>query len=97
MQPLTGALDKLKQLEGITFQWNDTKTGMKRPEGAQLGFTAQNIQQVFPIQVSTDAQGYLQTAYGTYDALLVEAMKELANQVKELQKEIAELKKSRGN
>ena len=97
MQPLTGALDKLKQLEGITFQWNDTKTGMKRPEGDQIGFTAQNIQQVFPEAVSTDAQGYLQTAYGTYDALLVEAIKELANQVKELQKEIAELKKSRVN
>jgi len=97
MQPLKGALDKLKQLEGITFQWNDIKTGMKRPEGNQMGFTAQNIQQVFPEAVTTDAQGYLQTAYGTYDALLVEAMKELANQVKELQKEIAELKKNKSN
>ena len=92
MQPLTGALDKLKQLEGITFQWADTKTGMKRPEGAQMGFTAQNIQQVFPNQVSTDAQGYLQTAYGTYDALLVEAMKELNTANIELRKEIENLK-----
>jgi len=97
MQPLTGALDKLKQLEGINFQWNDIKTGMKRPEGNQMGFTAQNIQQVFPEEVTTDAQGYLQTAYGTYDPLLVEAIKELATQIKELQKEIAELKKNKSN
>jgi len=91
MQPLTGALDKLKQLEGITFQWNDTKTGMKRPEGNQIGFTAQNIQQVFPEAVTTDAQGYLQTAYGTYDPLLVEAMKELLKKIEVLEQKVKTL------
>ena len=91
MQPLTGALDKLKQLEGINFQWNDTKTGMKRPEGNQMGFTAQNIQQVFPEAVSTDAQGYLQTAYGTYDALLVESIKELLKKIEVLEQKVKTL------
>jgi len=51
-------------------------------------FTAQNIQQVFPEAVSTDAQGYLQTAYGTYDALLVESIKALLKKVEVLEEKI---------
>ena len=77
IQPLDDALQKIMQLKGITYQWNDNKTGIKRPEGIQMGFTAQNIKDIFPNEVSTDAQGFLQTAYGTYDALIVEAIKEL--------------------
>ena len=93
IQPISSALQKLVQLKGITYQWNDNKTGIKRPEGIQMGFTAQNIQQVFPGEVSTDAQGYLQTAYGTYDALIVEAIKELKNENDLLKREIAEIKR----
>ena len=75
------------------YQWADNKTGIKRPEGIQMGFTAQNIQQVFPEAVTTDAQGYLQTAYGTYDALLVEAIRELKNENDLLKIEIGEIKR----
>ena len=93
IQPLDDALQKIMQLKGITYQWNDNKTGIKRPEGIQMGFTAQNIKDIFPNEVSTDAQGFLQTAYGTYDALIVEAIKELKNENDLLKKEIAEIKR----
>lgn len=83
--PLTGALAKLQQLQGITYQWADGQTGQQRPAGTHMGFTAQNIQQVFPQLVSTDAQGFLQTSYGTYDALYVEAIKELLQKVAALE------------
>lgn len=91
--PIQSALNKLLQLNGITYQWNDDKTGNTRPDGIQMGFTAQNIQQVFPENVSTDAQGYLQTAYGTYDALLVEAIRELLQKVEALEKKIQAIEK----
>jgi len=91
IQPLQGALQKLLQLKGITYQWKDDKTGTNRPEGNQMGFTAQNIQQVFPQLVSTDAQGFLQTAYGTYDALYVEAIRQLVAKVELLEKRIEQL------
>ncbi len=93
IQPISGALQKVMQLKGISYQWADNKTGIKRPEGIQMGFTAQNIQQVFPEAVTTDAQGYLQTAYGTYDALLVEAIRELKNENDLLKIEIGEIKR----
>jgi len=56
------------------------------------GFTAQNVQEVFPSLVEEDNLGYLQTAYGTYDAMYVEAIKELHSQIANQQEEIRELK-----
>ena len=89
--PLNNALEKLLQLKGVTYEWNDDKTGTKRPAGKQMGFTAQNIQQVFPQLVSTDAQGYLQTSYGTYDALYVEAIKTLLHRIETLEQQVKAL------
>lgn len=90
--PLRGALQQLLQLQGITYEWNDNQTGITRPDGKHYGFTAQNVQAVFPELVSTDAQGYLQTAYGTYDALMLEAIRELHEKIQTLEKEIQQLK-----
>lgn len=89
--PLNNALEKLLQLKGVTYEWNDDKTGTQRPAGKQMGFTAQNIQQVFPQLVSTDAQGYLQTSYGTYDALYVEAIKTLLQRIETLEQQVKAL------
>lgn len=86
--PIESALDKILQLKGITYEWNDDKTGFERPAGFQYGFTAQNVQQVFPELVSTDVQGYLQTAYGTYDPVMVEAIRELVSKIEVLEKKI---------
>ena len=87
------ALDKLMRLNGISYLWNDNKTGIERPSHIQYGFIAQNIQEVFPEKVTKDALGYLQTAYGDYDAFFVEAIKELKNQLDKKDAEIADLKK----
>jgi len=75
------ALAKLLQLQGVTYEWNDNKTSNDRPQGIQYGFTAQNIATVYPTLVEKDAQGYLQTAYGTYDAMTVEAIRAMNNKI----------------
>ncbi len=85
-------LQKLLSLQGVTYEWADDKTGTQRPDGIQYGFTAQNIQQVFPSLVEEDALGYLQTAYGTYDAMYVEAIRALQQQITELKTENEQLK-----
>jgi hypothetical protein len=43
--------------------------------------------------VSADAQGFLQTAYGTYDALYVEAIKELLKKIEVLEEKVKALSK----
>lgn len=55
--------------------------------------TAQNIQAVFPTLVDEDNNGYLQTAYGTYDAMTVEAIRVLNDKNIALQKRVDELEK----
>lgn len=85
-------LEKMLSLQGVTYEWNDTQTGTKRPEGIQYGFTAQNIQEVFPTLVTEDNNGFLQTPYGTYDAMTVEAIRALNDKIEQLEQENAELK-----
>ncbi|MBK9336329.1 MAG: tail fiber domain-containing protein [Lewinellaceae bacterium] len=80
-------LQNLLALQGVTYEWNDDKTDWNRPEGVQYGFTAQNIQTVFPTLVEEDKLGYLQTAYGTYDAMTVEAIRALHDKITALEAE----------
>ncbi|MDY0090935.1 MAG: tail fiber domain-containing protein [Flavobacteriaceae bacterium] len=86
------ALQKILSLRGVIYEWNDDQTGYTRPEGIQYGFIAQEIAEVFPENVTEDNQGYLQTAYGTYDALYVQSIKELVIQMNLLNAEITKLK-----
>ena len=85
-------LNNLLSLQGITYEWNDTITGNNRPTGIQYGFTAQNIQAVFPTLVEEDHLGYLQTAYGTYGAMTVEAIRALNDKITTLEGETKVLK-----
>ncbi|MEK7255289.1 MAG: tail fiber domain-containing protein [Bacteroidota bacterium] len=93
IQPLNSQLmlQSLLALRGVTYEWNDDKTGSKRPEGIQYGFTAQNIREVFPTLVEEDKLGYLQTAYGTYDAMTVEAIRALNEENQALKAQVETL------
>lgn len=85
-------LRKMLALQGVSYEWNDDKTGSHRPGGIQYGFTAQNIREVYPTLVQEDKLGYLQTAYGTYDAMTVEAIRALYDKIEALEAENATLK-----
>lgn len=85
-------LNKLLLLKGVTYEWADDKTGIDRPKGIQYGFTAQNIQEVFPSLVTEDNLGYLQTAYSTYDAMMIEALRALNEKVERLESQNEGLK-----
>ena len=80
-------LSKLLQLQGVQYEWDDQQTGLNRPKGIQYGFTAQNIQEVFPKFVTEDGLGFLQTAYGTYDAMYVECFRALNEKMETLEQE----------
>jgi hypothetical protein len=95
----TDALSKILALRGVTYEWNDQKTGMDRPKGIQYGFIAQELMKVFPNKVSKDNLGYYQTAYGDYDPLFVQAFKEVNKKIEDsntektnLQEEVQQLK-----
>ena len=85
----TGALNKVKQLRGVTYNWLDEKKGTTE----QIGFIAQELEKVFPQLVMTNKDGYKSVAYSHVIPVLVEAIKEQQQQIDELKKEMDEIKK----
>lgn len=75
------ALDKICQLRGVTYDRRDID-GI----GRQTGVIAQEVQAVLPeaVMQADDEQGTLSVAYGNLVGLLVEAVKELRAEVREL-------------
>lgn len=74
--PLTGTLDRLLQLRGVNFTWAepDRHDGQS---GTQIGLIAQEVEQVFPDWVSTNDEGYKQLSIRGFEALTIEALREL--------------------
>jgi Chaperone of endosialidase len=100
VQPVTGALDKITQLQGVTYDWRREEFPAKQFEaGTQLGFLAQEVEKVVPEAVRTDAEGYKAIAYEKLTAVLTEGVKEQQAEIgalkarnATLEKDVAELK-----
>lgn len=89
------ALEKLMQLNGITFNWDKTKTDKELDDNNHLGFLAQDVEKIFPQAVVT-ANDKMQTksvAYSDLVPVLVEAMKQQQHQIKNQQEQIDKLQK----
>jgi len=78
--PLTGALDKIKNLQGVTYQWKDRNAG---GDAVRLGFIAQQVEAVEPLLVFTSKteEQYKGLHTDGIIPLLVEAIKELSSGV----------------
>jgi hypothetical protein len=77
--PLEGALGRLLALRGVRYAYRDPDPA-RRPAGEQVGFIAQEVQPLFPNWVATDADGFLTVAPQGFEALAVEALRELAEE-----------------
>ena len=78
IQPLEGALEKVKALHGVTFSWDlEQYPNWGFKDTKQIGLIAQNVEEVMPELVSTDSKGYKAVSYDKLTAVLVEAVKEL--------------------
>jgi len=79
--PLTDALKKVLELQGVTYEWK--KEGMEK--GTQLGLIAQEVEKVIPEVVSTDKEGFKSIQYSVLVAVLIEAVKEQQQTIKNQQ------------
>ena len=82
IKPIENALDKVNKISGVTFEWNEKshkETGKK-----DVGVVAQEIEAILPELVDNRSNGYKAVDYPKLTALLIEAVKDLSNQVKEL-------------
>ena len=79
IQTIDNALDRVEAVRGVTFdRIEDGSTS--------TGVVAQELLAVLPEAVHTDAEGVHSVAYGNITGLLIEAVKELSAEVKELKK-----------
>ena len=81
VQTLPDALAHVRRLRGVSYTFRQADFPTRRfPAGPQLGVIAQELEQVYPELVSTDAQGYQAVNYAQLTPVLIEALKELADQ-----------------
>lgn len=78
VQTIEGALDKVSQMRGVTYNYKSELNDGQRGTGV----IAQEMQQVMP-EVVQDGE-YLSVAYGNLVGVLIEAVKELQEEIKEL-------------
>jgi hypothetical protein len=76
VQDLQGSLENLLKLRGVTFLYNDPEAIHELP-GERIGMIAQEVAEVFPDWVSEAGDGYLRLTYRGFEALMVEALREL--------------------
>jgi hypothetical protein len=84
--PLAGALDKVKAIGGYEFDWKEGIEDVVSKTGHDIGVKAQELQAQYPELVHERDNGYLAVDYIKLNAVLIEAVKELAAKVEELSK-----------
>lgn len=77
IKPIESPLEKIKELSGNTFTWNEQATR----DGEDVGVIAQEVQKLFPSAVKESSDGYLKVEYSKVIPLLIECIKELNNKL----------------
>ncbi|MBX5484120.1 MAG: tail fiber domain-containing protein [Myxococcaceae bacterium] len=81
VQPVEDALGRLEALRPVSFAWADRR-GPRR-----MGLIAQEVEQVLPELVGRTKDGHATVAYGDLVPLLVQAVRELSEEVRRLKAE----------
>ena len=82
IETIDSALDKVKEMRGVYFDKHGSE------DKRSVGVIAQEMQEIMPEAVVTDdtEDKYLSVAYGNLVGVLIEAVKELSEEVDELKK-----------
>jgi hypothetical protein len=91
IEPLHGSLEKVNQLQGVSFTWKADPG-----QGKSIGFIAQEFEKVVPELVFTNqTDGYKGINYAEVTALLTEAIKEQQKIIETLKTRIEALENNR--
>lgn len=83
-------LDTLLSLRGVRFEYTDP-TSIGEPEGVRTGFIAQDVERVIPDWVWEGDDGFKRLGIRGFEAMAVEAMRELRDENEELQERVDRL------
>ena len=80
VETIDGAVDKVKQLRGVEFDW-------KKTPGSSVGVIAQEVQEVYP-QLVTESEEKITVNYNGLVGLLIQAVKEQADEIAALKEKL---------
>ena len=90
---IDNALNKIKQLKGVMFDWKDDIIAERGGEDGYFvrkhdtGIIAQDVEKVLPEVVVEKQNGYKAVRYEKLAGLIIQAINELANEVEKLKKD----------
>jgi hypothetical protein len=93
--PIGNTLAQLLKLRGVTFEYANPAAVRERP-GVHIGMVAQDVEQVFPSWVDAGSDGYKRLTFRGFEAVAVEAVRELDAKSNEAAARIAELERQNG-
>ena len=83
---------KLQQIDGVYFDYVNTKAAESGGETRSIGVIAQDVEKVFPEIVKDNKDGLKAVNYSALIPVLIEAIKDQQTQIELQQKEIDQLK-----
>ena len=83
VETLTGSLDKVKALRGVSFDWKATSV-------PDIGLIAQEVEEVLPELVNINDNGIKSVKYSNIVGVLIEAIKEQQVQIDALKEKLGE-------
>jgi len=95
--PLESSLDKVMNLNGVSFQWaakegdKASVKGAPTDKGIHIGVIAQQVEEILPSLVRESRSGEKAVNYSGLVPVLLEAIKEQQGQIELLEQRIAEL------
>ena len=88
--PMQGSLEKVMAMEPVEFEWQDGYDEFHKAIGKDIGFVAQQIEQVEPLLVGERGE-FLTLEYAKFAPILVGAIQELKAEIERLKKKVGEL------
>ncbi len=89
IETLGNALQAIDSMRGVRFEYKDQR---KYAKGLKIGVIAQELMKVYPEMVTKGADGFFKVDYTQLTGVLIQAVKEQQQQMKQQQLEINELK-----
>ncbi|MEX0812752.1 MAG: tail fiber domain-containing protein [Chitinophagales bacterium] len=82
IQPLENALEVINALEGVSYYWRvDEFPDKNFSDRKEIGVIAQEVEKILPEVVDTDSEGYKSVQYSHLVPILIEALKEVSNEL----------------
>ncbi len=92
IQTLEGALEQLLALRGVSFEYRDPQA-IHELEGRRVGMVAQEVEAVFPDWVDERNDGYKALTFRGFEAITVEALRELHTRNQALEAQNSQLER----